>query len=376
MERVRGILFDIDGVLVDSLRAHVEFCRNQAKQYRLATRIDEARIRRLVQAGTPVSPMPKLLGALGFSAPDAARAHAEYVAEFSKKHPVTLFPRVFDMLLALTRRDIRLGFVTANVEPNVHAALGDALAFFDPDARLSGVSDKAAALEQVAQTWGFSAEEVTYVGDQPADEAAAKAAGVRFVAVHYGWGFPPSILGSEKLAVVDVRDLAEELVSERKLPTDAPAELKLALEHARALFIFHAGQRHTTLNYYLVALNVFALAIGTLTTSLLKDHISWLALPITLASLFAWRIAGYFSTLDKRNEQIVHYDEALLKDAERRLAAFTRLPSFETVEACSEKPVDGGYRKIVPRLLHAYRLLFAVIALVSVATFAYQYLRH
>src|ERR1044071_7173736 len=53
-------------------------------------------------------------------------------------------------------------------------------------------------------------------------------------------------------------------------PMNVDESTKLALEHARSLFIYHAGQRIESLNRYFVTITVFLTGFGVLANSKLE----------------------------------------------------------------------------------------------------------
>jgi hypothetical protein len=136
---------------------------------------------------------------------------------------------------------------------------------------------------------------------------------------------------------------------------NADDSTKLALEHARSLFIYHAGQRIQSLNFYFVAITLFLTGFGFVASSNLGP--AGRAFVGIVLALAGFRITQLFQALDKRNEELVHCDESLLKDAE---AALTKVSdpvvSAWEVTALSEKPEKGAkrYAKIVPSIFHLY----------------------
>lgn len=192
----RLILFDVDGVLLDSLGAHLAFCRTWAAQSGLVLAIPEpAAFKALVRAGVPVSPMAAFFRAVGFPEAHIAEAVSAYDARFASLHPPRVFPDALRVLRALHARGVALGLVTSNVRANVLPALGPDLeaqlredCIFTHDDPAHG-GDKASMLRAALHRTGLPAAEALFVGDQPSDARAAARAGVPFLAAAYGWGF-------------------------------------------------------------------------------------------------------------------------------------------------------------------------------------------
>jgi len=200
----RLILFDVDGVLLDSLGAHLAFCRTWAAEAGLALAIPTpSAFKALVRAGVIVSPMSAFFRAVGFPADRIAEAVSAYDAHFATLHPSRVFPDAAPVLRLLHERGVALGLVTANVRANVLPALGPALVSLlredcifthDDPAHAGGKADM---LREALRRTGFRAQETLFLGDQPADARAAAQAGVPFLAAAYGWGFDeqPGTLG-------------------------------------------------------------------------------------------------------------------------------------------------------------------------------------
>lgn len=140
---------------------------------------------------------------------------------------------------------------------------------------------------------------------------------------------------------------------------------KLALEHSRELFIYHAGQRIQSLNFYFVAITVFLTGFGFLATSALgPGDRALFGIVLAFAGFY---ITHLFQELDKRNEQLVHSDESLLKYAEETLANMSTPPLSEwKVAACAEKFRGRHYTKIVPSIFGLYKFLSFVGGIYSV----------
>lgn len=192
-EPIRAVFFDVDGVLLDSLAAHLRICEDKSREYGLNLRIPDAReFKRLARRGVRISPMTHFFRAVGFSERDAERADAQYQAVFGTKYTPPVFPGIPDLLEGLRRHELTLGFVTANVRRNVESALGSLLEYFHPRCRFTedhpAKLSKAAALKVGACELKVPPQELLYVGDQAADWAAAREAGTRFIGVTYGWG--------------------------------------------------------------------------------------------------------------------------------------------------------------------------------------------
>jgi phosphoglycolate phosphatase-like HAD superfamily hydrolase len=195
--QLKAIFFDVDGVLTDSLPQHLKICEDLSREFDLGLRIPNAdAFRKMVASGVKVSPMRNFFLAVGFG--DLAdRAVGIYETQFMKRYCPPLFEGVPAMIRTLHDAGLHLGIVTSNTRDNVLASMGDLIRYFDPaclfffdtfPARLT----KAQCLEKGIAALQIEGSECLYVGDQPADAAAAAEAGVRFLGVTYGWGISRS----------------------------------------------------------------------------------------------------------------------------------------------------------------------------------------
>ncbi len=108
---LRAVIFDVDGVLIDSLIKHLEFCKDEASALGLIIDVPDTDLfRRMVLSGTKVSPMEDFFRAVGFPKDKIARAVKDYDANFSKtSHPINFSRCQLDVTYAA-----RLGCETRN----------------------------------------------------------------------------------------------------------------------------------------------------------------------------------------------------------------------------------------------------------------------
>jgi len=193
MAKLRAVLFDMDGVLLDSLPAHLQICEDLSREYGLDLRIpSQPELKERVRSGVEVSPMEEFFLAVGFGTEFARKADAKYKEVFAQTYKTALFPGVDDMLRKLRDAGFRMGIVTSNVRANVVAALGQSMTYFHPDC-ICSVDTMHGATKREAITSAIAILQVTpaetiYVGDQRRDWQAARDAGVDFLGVAYGWG--------------------------------------------------------------------------------------------------------------------------------------------------------------------------------------------
>lgn len=194
-DRVRAAFLDVDGVLLDSLQPHLGICSDLAAEYALpgVNVPDAASFRAMVATGLKVSPMHDFFLAVGFPETAARRAVADYEARFMRQYQPQPFAGHASMLRRLSDAGLTLGLVTANTRGNVEPALGEAMRYFDRRClyyhdTFEPPRSKKDCLADGARMLRLAPDQCVFVGDQPADAAAAQAAGWNFLGVSYGWG--------------------------------------------------------------------------------------------------------------------------------------------------------------------------------------------
>jgi len=149
--------------------------------------------------------------------------------------------------------------------------------------------------------------------------------------------------------------------------------IKLALEHSRALFVYHAGQRILSLNYYFVAIAVFLSGFGFLAaSSLTTNSRAVIGLVLSTAGIF---LTSCFKGLDRRNVQLVDCNKQLLKYVEGEMAILVSCDEWNiTVSADDAQPRHWRYGFIVPRIFTMYMLLSGAGGLFAIWPWATQQL--
>ena len=180
------VLFDLDGTLIDSGPIILASMRHASVTV-LGREPDEARVRAAIGGPGLVAQMRDLDPARVDELIDAYRAHNEPLHD-----ELEAFEGVLELLPVLRAEGRRLGIVTAKRLRTVALALdrfpvlretADVVIGADDTERHKPDPDP---LLEALRRLGAAPEEAAYVGDSPFDIRAAKAAGVRAVAV--GWG--------------------------------------------------------------------------------------------------------------------------------------------------------------------------------------------
>jgi N-acetyl-D-muramate 6-phosphate phosphatase len=199
MTQLRIVLFDVDGVLLDSLVPHLRICADKNLEYGLGLTIPEPQqLKRMAHHGVRISPMKYFFMAVGFPENYAEKADRQYQEVFMRNYTPKPFAGVYETLKTLCDLGFLLGIVTSNIKANIVDALGPSLQFFHPDCILAKDSmperngaegsSKPKLIMAAMAALDAQPSEVLFVGDQLADWQAAKAAGVNFLGAAYGWG--------------------------------------------------------------------------------------------------------------------------------------------------------------------------------------------
>jgi len=145
--------------------------------------------------------------------------------------------------------------------------------------------------------------------------------------------------------------------------------LELALEHGRQLFVYHATQRHGSLNFY------FALAtalLGGFAALFTADKIWALAVPAapllaTGLCVVAVTVMQFFIRLDLRNAFLVDADKKLLSRAEEELFkvfAANEVKLIENSDRWGDEHRDHKYSFVVEKILKVFQAA-ALVAMVA-----------
>jgi phosphoglycolate phosphatase-like HAD superfamily hydrolase len=182
MADIRGVIFDVDGTLGDTVFVSVEAIVQVVRAYTGKTYshseiiaffgpTEEGILRQLVPENHWQASYQTFLTAY-------KRIHAE--------HGIGAYPGISKILDLLTAHHIRQAIVTGKGAESAQISLD----YFKLDGRFEQVetgslhgSAKEVCIKKVVEGWQFQRENVLYVGDAPSDVAIAKRAGVRPISV-------------------------------------------------------------------------------------------------------------------------------------------------------------------------------------------------
>jgi phosphoglycolate phosphatase len=187
--RYRLAIFDFDGTLADSFNWFLGVSNRLADEFRFR-RMEEHEIETLRGQGAR-----QIVGQFGIPAwklPLVGRRMQQHMA--AEIGQIALFPGVDRLLRELARHGVRLAIVTSNSIGNVRQVLGpESAALIDHYACGVSIFGKGAKLRGVLRSSGISAAEAICIGDEIRDLEAARAEGIAFGAVSWGYTTPEGL---------------------------------------------------------------------------------------------------------------------------------------------------------------------------------------
>lgn len=205
------VIFDLDGTLADSFPWFIGSLNAVADHFRLR-RVGEHEIEPLRRAD-----VPEILRHLG-----VPRWKLPMIARYMRKlkstelDTISLFPGVGDMLRTLKSGGVTLTLVSSDNEQNAKVVLGPGNAALFSDYNCSAaLFGKAGKFRRVMKRAGVEPRHVLAIGDEARDLNAARAAGIDFAAVTWGYTAPEKLLTFkpdivfERMEDITVRLLAQ-----------------------------------------------------------------------------------------------------------------------------------------------------------------------
>ena len=211
VERIRLILFDLDGTLVDSV-GDLSWCGNEMLHQLGLPRHDaeaarnwvgnglERFVKRVLTADMDAEPEVQLYQ-------QGLEIFRELYAGHASDHSV-VYPGVIEALQHLSRRELKLACVTNKPEPFTSRLIAEMGldVFFDLVVAGDTTARKkpdAMPLHYAADHFGFEYDQCLMVGDSSNDVLAARAAGFAIVCVPYGYNHGLDICDSNPDLVVE-----------------------------------------------------------------------------------------------------------------------------------------------------------------------------
>jgi len=190
------VIFDYDGTIADSSSyaydIYMTLMKRLGKPVMSAEAFDALRKKpmraRIKQAGIPFWRVPKLIR----MTKEIQRSYA------SQTHP---YEGIIGLLKDLRTR-AGLSIVSSNAPSNIHTFLKtQGIDFFDDIIGNRGVNGKAPALRKLVGRHGLNPSDVLYVADETRDIRAARKAGIRIIAVTWGYDHHELLLSQQADAV-------------------------------------------------------------------------------------------------------------------------------------------------------------------------------
>lgn len=205
---LRLALFDFDGTLADSFSYFASTLEEAAPHFgfRAPSREELDSLREL-----DAKEILRALHVPIWKVPAIATFMRQRMS--SDRETIRVFPGVRPTLRRLREKGMALGIVSSNAAPTIRAVLGEEtaslVAHYECGISLFG---KPARLKRVLRRSGMEPEETIYIGDELRDLYAARAAGMRFGAVTWGYNRPEALEARNPDAIFhQVEELAESL---------------------------------------------------------------------------------------------------------------------------------------------------------------------
>jgi phosphoglycolate phosphatase len=179
----KTVIFDFDGTLADSLAVLIKITNHLALEFGY-TQIDDAQVEILKR----LSPR-EIIKTSGIALWRIPLLMRRFQGEFqSCAGEVELFPEIAPLLRELKTSGYKLGIVSSNSVANIEAVLRhhQVLSLFS-FVRSCSLFGKGRAIRSAMRANYVDPQRAVYVGDELRDVAAARRAGVRAIAVT--WGF-------------------------------------------------------------------------------------------------------------------------------------------------------------------------------------------
>jgi phosphoglycolate phosphatase len=185
----RLAIFDFDGTLANTFPVFRDVFDTVIDRYALR-RPQEADVHWL--RTQPTSEILRWLGVPMWQLPAIMRFARSRMQ--ARAEEITLFPGIDALLHGLVSAELRIAVVSSNAERTVRTVLGPALMSQVSALRCGvGLFGKASRLRGVLRRTGVTPDAAVFVGDEERDVAAARGAGVRAIAVTWGYAAAPAL---------------------------------------------------------------------------------------------------------------------------------------------------------------------------------------
>jgi phosphoglycolate phosphatase len=190
----RLIIFDLDGTLSDSFPWFLSVVSAVADKHGFR-RVDDVEALR----GKSAREILKVLNVPLWRVPWIARDMRQLKSRSLDRIP--LFPGVPEMLAALRQRGLTIALVSSDSEANARRALGSSVSCISHFACGASLFGKAKKFKQVMTWAGVPAAATLTIGDEARDAEAAKAAGIDFAGVAWGYSTVAALAQADPVVV-------------------------------------------------------------------------------------------------------------------------------------------------------------------------------
>lgn len=182
------VIFDLDGTLADSFPWFRRNVNEVADRFGFR-RVADGDVEMLRHASTRdiLAHLEVPRWKLPFIARHMRRLKTEQVAS------IPLFAGVDGMLSTLAARDMRIALVSSDTEANAREKLGKSAALFSDFDCSASIFGKAAKFRRVLKRAGIRPAQAIAIGDETRDIEAARAVGIAFGAVTWGYAAPNAL---------------------------------------------------------------------------------------------------------------------------------------------------------------------------------------
>ena len=186
--RYKLLIFDFDGTLADSLPWFTSVINDVAALYRFRpVRPDESDALRSLDAREVLAE----LGVPRWKVPFIARYMRALKA--SSLDRIALFAGIEAMLERLRASEVGIAIVSSDSEANIRRVLGASAGLVQHYACSASLFGKRPKIRRVLRQAGVRPAEALYIGDEIRDLDAARASGLAFGAVTWGYALPAAL---------------------------------------------------------------------------------------------------------------------------------------------------------------------------------------
>jgi phosphoglycolate phosphatase-like HAD superfamily hydrolase len=192
MKKIKGIIFDLDGTIGDTLPLCIKAFRHS---------IEPLTGRSITDAEIIATFGPSEEGTIMALAPDHYdQGVADYLQHYQDFHSMcpAPFEGIINLLDLLKEKGTRIAMVTGKGKHSTAISLSQfgLTSYFElVETGVPGGPRKAEGIQQILEQWAdFSQDDVLYIGDAPSDITASRKAGIAIVAAAWAKTAEPELL--------------------------------------------------------------------------------------------------------------------------------------------------------------------------------------